>query len=174
VWDVAGGRLLCAPDDAGDAPAVTSWSRDGTRLAVATAGANGQISLYDAATGTRTAVLDMAERGGALGSEDSSPVFSPDGRRVACLLRARTSPVVKVWDTDTGKELLALPPPPTRLGWPADAPLAFSTDGHRLIFVASVTTVDRPAGPGSPLSRTRAALTVLTWDATPRAGGISP
>jgi WD40 repeat protein len=49
--------------------------------------------------------------------------FSPDGQRLAS--GAQFDPTVRVWDAQTGQQLLAL----KGRGWS----LAFSRDGHRLV-----------------------------------------
>jgi WD40 repeat protein len=89
--------------------------------------------------------------------------YSPDGKRLACA--SREGPVAKVWDAQTGQELvtlkestgvvstLAVGPRPAPLG-PGTIPigkldsLAFSPDGNRLI---------------SSIGGGR----VMVWDATP-------
>ena len=66
-------------------------------------------------------------------------VFSPDGKRLAS--SARWTNAVKVWDAQTGQELLNL-----KAGGEINS-LAFSPDGHWLV-----------GDPGG---------TVTIWDATP-------
>jgi hypothetical protein len=69
--------------------------------------------------------------------------------------------VVRVWDTDSGKELLAIPVSSDAMDYSS---LWFAADGRRLL------RVDPPFRPGAK-SATRGTITVETWGATPRAVG---
>jgi WD40 repeat protein len=78
--------------------------------------------------------------------------FSPDGGRIATatgftLGAAQTSNEVKVWDPDTGAELLTLKAP-----FVTPSGMAFTSDGNRLLL----------AGGANPLSQS-----VKIWDGTP-------
>jgi hypothetical protein len=94
------------------------------------------------------------------------PVFSPDGRRVAGVARTRQSGVIKIWDAESGKDLLTIPlPPQSATGTRGNAyHLAFTPENHKLLTVT--TQAFRGGGPafGDPSTPIR----VTTYDATPR------
>jgi WD40 repeat protein/serine/threonine protein kinase len=103
--------------------AVTAlaFSGDGRRLA--SAGEGGRtVKVWD----TVKQRLVKAEATGML----CALVFSPDGKRLAGVTRE----VVKLWDVQTGQELLTLRGAPQRHRDPSFNPrLAFSPDGKRLV-----------------------------------------
>ncbi len=74
-----------------------SFSGDGTRLA--TAGADGTIRVWDAASGQETGVL----RGHT--SDVIDVAFSPDGRRLVSAGRDNT---VRLWDAESGAQISQL------------------------------------------------------------------
>jgi WD40 repeat protein len=84
--------------------------------------------------------------------------FSPDGKRLAGICRDR----VKLWDAETGQEVLTLRGAPQRHRDPAFNPrLAFSPDGKRLVGTnwdesISVWEAEDP-GPGRQEARRQAA-----------------
>src|SRR5207249_10373691 len=117
VWDVETGRRLweqAAPGGAGRS--VPVFSPDGRRLAYA--GGDGQVHVFDAATGQGLALLEGHD--GAV----SAAAFSPDGRLLATGGAERQ---VYVWEVAGGRLLLTLP---GHLG--AVESLAFSPDGALL------------------------------------------
>jgi serine/threonine protein kinase/WD40 repeat protein len=157
-----------------------AFSPDGTRLLVTYRTTNEYgIDLYDTATGKYVASLYNPYRGGGSGfspafPDPAGPVFSPDGRRVAGITFSGQTAVIKVWDTESGKDLLTLPAPPLArgpLGRVISAiHLAFTPDKNRLV---AVVTNGRPRfGPAGD-AQAVAPITVTTYDATPRPGSAS-
>jgi serine/threonine protein kinase/WD40 repeat protein len=152
-----------------------SWSPDGTRLAVAEP-STARIHLFDTATGKLVKTLDAPNRGGIL-SPDAALAFSPDGRRLACVVMQRMGPAatVIVLDSESGKELLSLPT--LARGGTRGGSLHFSPDGHRLLYFDRQLYSDRLpdfgsepvfAGPSGALpTGTKSCVRVTTWDATP-------
>ncbi len=172
ICDTATGNRVCTIegepfasfdrlDPTGSPVLPKSWSPDGTRLAVAEPSA-ARIHLFDTATGKLVKTLDAPSRGGFI-PPTALPAFSPDGRRIACVVRHRVGPTstVNVLDTDSGKELLALPL--VTPGSPSGEPLRFSSDGHRLIHFGPESTTS--GGPGGAV--TKSFIRVTTWDTTP-------
>ena len=102
----------------GHADAVTAlaFGPDGRRLA--TAGADGIVKLFDAATGREEQSIP-AHDGGVGGV-----AFSPDGSRLAT---AGADQVVAIWETVSGRKLFTLPGHDSEV-WG----VAFSPDGKRL------------------------------------------
>jgi WD40 repeat protein len=140
-----GGPVWSVKRDAGP----IAWNRDGTRLAAGR-------TLFDAATGMPTATLEISQ------GWVTSLAFSPDGQRIAGTVDLpqllRSAPVVKVWDTVRGRELLA--PRPTRTVGQSGQELgrvAFTPDGLRLLHF---DIWGRSLGAGS--------IVITTWDGTPR------
>jgi WD40 repeat protein len=160
VWNVVDGRQLYAVEVERVHAQPLCWSPDGTRLAVASAAPG--IVLFNAETGQRERTLaSAADRLGTIDPGDKF-AFSPDGRRIACPIWIRQDEsVVRVWDTDSGKELLAIPVSSDAMDYSS---LWFAADGRRLL------RVDPPFRPGAK-SATRGTITVETWGATPRAVG---
>jgi len=158
-----------------------AFSPDGMRLLVTYRTPNEYgIDLYDTATGKHVASLYNPDRGGGSGfspalPDPAGPVFSPDGRRVAGITFSGPTAVIKVWDTESGKDLLTLPAPPLArgpLGRVISAiHLAFTPDKNRLV---AVVTNGRPRfGPAGD-AQTVSPITVTTYDATPRPEAKQP
>jgi WD40 repeat protein len=151
VWDAATGREVNVLKPAPSAYAIFIGP-DSRRLAVIVGPLGATllhpgpwtIQVFDILTGAGGAVF----RGHNLGI--GGVAFSPDGRRLASV--AKNGPgdrgEVKVWDADTGAELLHL-----TNGEYGDW-IRFSTDGHRLAMY------NRRAFRGT---------VAKVWDATPRA-----
>jgi WD40 repeat protein len=138
-----------------------AWTPDGSRLAVAEFGGS-RIHLIDVTTGKRVQTLDASTRGGSITRVAGEPLaFSPDGRRVACVVQQRIGRqgTVNVLDTESGRVVLSLPIPNFFVNR-----LRFSPDGHRLIRFMLVSEAS-----GEPATRVwKSHVQVTTWDATPR------
>jgi serine/threonine protein kinase/WD40 repeat protein len=125
-----------------------AWSRDGTRLAAGR-------TLFAAATGMPTATLEIRQ------GWVTSLAFSRDGQRIAGTIELpqllRSAPLVKVWDTVSGRELLA--PRTTRTAGQSReiCRVAFTPDGHRLLHFDIWSRGIEAAS-----------IVITTWDATPR------
>jgi len=136
LWDAATGQELLTLDEHTGGVSSVEFTPDGQRLASAS---NDQtVRLWDAATGKRLLTL----RGNNFGREQSV-AFSPDGRRLAVTGyssgtagHAGTANAIKLWDTITGRELLALTGHSSVIRC-----VAFSRDGKRLASASSDSTV---------------------------------
>jgi serine/threonine protein kinase/WD40 repeat protein len=152
------------------------WSPDGTRMAVShDCRLISMFTLRDGKTGEAVTTLELPKT--ATGTSPAVPVavaYSPDGRRVAALVSTGWNTAdreLKVWDTTTGREVLAVRRPSAnstqggRMGGPPrdDCQLSFSGDGNRLIAceVGDTTEWTQEGELTSP------AFIVTTWDATP-------
>jgi WD40 repeat protein/serine/threonine protein kinase len=150
VWDAKTGQeLLTLPRPSSNG---VVFSPDGTRLVTTTtaqprgipAGAGPQntqalLTMWDAKTGRSLLTIPDGE-----GSYRFwSVAFSPDGKRLA----AHHERQVKLWDVETGQEMLSL-----KAIW-GNSVLAFSADGHRLGVVTDkgqVTIWDATPLPEKP------------------------
>jgi WD40 repeat protein len=141
IWDLATGRVVVALAQRGDVMSV-AISPDGRWLSAA--GAEGQVRVWDLASGQAAFVLKGHT--GFVGCV----AFSPDGRRLASGSYDRT---VRLWDLVTGQEMLTLRGHPNALSC-----VAFSPDGNRLVSTCSFEGWDTPGEPGE----------ARIWDATPR------
>jgi WD40 repeat protein len=90
------------------------YNPDGTRLA--TAGQDGTVRIWDAATGREIRTIPYPTATGI-----PRVAYSPDGKRVAA---ASDGQPLKVWDAATGQEVLSLADGGTGI--------AYSPDGHLL------------------------------------------
>jgi WD40 repeat protein/serine/threonine protein kinase len=101
-------------------------SPDGSRLAVGGPKADGNVRVYDMATGKllHTLMGDIRV---------ISVAFSPDGRRLAS---AGSDRIVRLWDTMTGHEVLSMRGHDEQVGR-----VLFSPDGRRLASASSDGTV---------------------------------
>jgi WD40 repeat protein len=144
------------------------WSPDSSRLATCPLGGFGSngpssfaVAVFDVATGKMSMKVERGQIG--IAATQVVLAFSPDGRRLAGHLstrgRVNETDTVKIWEIETGTELLNLPlasPVAGRVGSSLTTSLAFSPDGYRLICA------ERPNGPRGP------ALTIVrVIDATP-------
>jgi WD40 repeat protein len=151
LWDVKTWRQLHSfPGDIGPAGMVV-FSPDGKRLAY-TAMGSGYVKVYDTQTGewmqtgrrgsnlaftpdgkrmlTGATVCDVETGQDVFQFQTGGGVlFSPDGKRLAGNARGN----VKLWDTETGQEVLSLTG--------AGTVIAFSPDGNRLATNAPDGTV---------------------------------
>jgi serine/threonine protein kinase/WD40 repeat protein len=98
--------------------------------------------------------------------------FSPDGRRIAAPVPVRLDSgkarnEVRVWDADTGHELLKLPMPPRSTNFLIRAvsnrhlKLSFTPDGHRLAVECDLLPENVRRAILGPIA-------IRTWNATPR------
>jgi WD40 repeat protein len=103
VWDLATGEKAGAWNSGIRSSPARAFSPDLDRLAVAVKDA--VLSVVEIATGKE--VLRIEDRS----SGYLHPHFSPDGKRLACL-PSHSNPRdgrVRIWDIDTGKEILSFP-----------------------------------------------------------------
>jgi WD40 repeat protein len=149
--------------------AILTWSPDSKRLLVPLNGVNERkLNVYDVATGKLTASLYTGDQVGRrmeirrLWDATASPVFSPDGKRIAGVTSTRQSDVIKVWDAESGKDLLTIPFTAQRPG--EINCLAFTPGNHKLLSVS----MQPPWGGGLGPTDTTPPIIVTTYDATPR------
>jgi dipeptidyl aminopeptidase/acylaminoacyl peptidase len=117
VWGAVTGKELLELQGFMPRVGKVVFSPDGRRLAAACG--DQTVRVRDAATGKE--LLTVRHRGD--NGRISSVVYSPDGRRLA----SAGGGTVRLWDADTGQELLALPGRTKEV-----YAVAFSPDGRRL------------------------------------------
>jgi WD40 repeat protein len=132
-------------------PLSVAVSRDGRWIAASpSAGAAGTtVHIWDAATGAEVHVIPQTA-----GEDVTSLSFSPDGRRLAS---AGFDAKVKLWDTETGVELLTLTGHTSWL-WKTH----FSPDGNRILSCGRDRTVR--IWDGNPLATEPRALVGSTQE----------
>ena len=102
-----------------------AFSPDGTRLL--TAGADGEVILWDIATGKETGAFKFEPTPySARGVVNAA--FSPDGKQLAALTEGPES-LVRVWDIETGNKVFEAS---RHVEMDANFALAYSPDGKRL------------------------------------------
>ncbi len=153
VWDAKSGSKI-ASADLGQPKEEKSYrivrspillvSPDGRRAILPTQTGAGRWSpaIFDVTTAARLATFDGNPLLGTI-------VFSPNGKRVATAGSSLGGEEIKLWDAETGQELLTLKTEAKHLA--SSGMLRFSNDGHRLNYIS---TGNRK---------------VISWNATPRA-----
>jgi WD40 repeat protein len=157
LWDPATGKLKARLNGQLDEVLGVTFSPDGKRLVTAVRQhpygdyVSGEAILWDVASGEELA--GFKGHTGAI----TSAAFSPDGRTLAKGGQDRT---VRLWDTATGRELLAL------REWPRNVTalaVGFSTDGRALLAASTA-----PDGPGCQVRLWHAATAEEVSAAAPR------
>jgi eukaryotic-like serine/threonine-protein kinase len=122
VWDLATRVEVFALRKPLRFASSVAFSPDGRRLAVASgfSAGGGRVWAWDVATGREVLNVEAHEK------QVFNLAFSPDGKRLATASYDKTA---KVWDAETGAELLALPPHAGG-GW--HRCVAYSPDGKYL------------------------------------------
>ena len=129
IWDASTNGDPAILGRHGDEVRALAFSPDGTRLA---SGTQPQDKTHLRIWDLRTGDLRVACEEDALGAV-RSVAFSPDGTRLAS---GSTDKVVRIWDAQTGRQLLRLPGHTGHING-----VAFSPDGMRLASGASDKTV---------------------------------
>ncbi len=128
IGDTATGRELVVCQGEVEDIQAAIFGPDGRRLA--TAGATGQIQLWDAADGRE--LMSFSVDPEAVRDYRTGLAFSQDGRFLAGGGGTRkTGPTVVIWDLSTGKEMQTL-----RGHASGVAAIAFHPDGARLVSLA--------------------------------------
>jgi WD40 repeat protein/serine/threonine protein kinase len=145
VWDTQTGRGIVTLQGHTAPVTTVAYSPDGMRLASGSGGYDytkevfvaADVKVWDALTGQ--VLLSLKGHNGPI----ASVAFSPDGKRLAsgsCTLDATKESIVagevKVWDAQTGQEILTLKGEKRRI-----TSVAFSPDGKRLVSADGGGTV---------------------------------
>ena len=122
VWDLATGKEWIAL--AGHTAPVDRVIFSPNGIQIATIDRNGEARLWDAASGQTLFSLDAFKHSSIQNSNDIGIAFSRDGSRLA----TAGGIFVKIWDSHSGQEMLALPPVEGLLAYT----VALSPDGKHL------------------------------------------
>ena len=140
VWDLLTNREVFRTPASPSVTTRPAFSSDGRRIALVrmgtTSGESPAILIYDTHTGELLSTLTVKPRDSSTSSYFASPVFRPDGRQVAALVRSVSQSEnqfetrIVVWDAATTKELFfAVTDASTTAG------VKYSRDGASLIVV---------------------------------------
>jgi WD40 repeat protein/tRNA A-37 threonylcarbamoyl transferase component Bud32 len=174
VWDLEGGPQpsVVQSEPQGPFPAGAgplAWASDGSRFAFwHTRRDDSVVEVHDATSGKPLLTLDQPLSRDVPASGPSYLAYSPDGRRIAGYLAARFvggTPVLKVWDAASGREVLAIRLAPNANAQGAKS-LTFTGDGRRLVLAEYGSEFTRSAERGSPSPNVRGVL-LRMWDAIP-------
>jgi Tol biopolymer transport system component len=164
IADADGANVRMVPSSQFTFGCHTEWSPDGTRLAFASstephpAGIDiADVDEHGAVTDVRHLELDPT------GSVEGGPTWSPDGRRLAVVIRKGDAHTVAIVDPDGSGYRVVVPAGPT--WW--DPRLTWSPDGRLLVIVevsdeAKVWSLDLATG-----ARTEVRTPVETWQRLP-------
>lgn len=139
IHEVATGKHVDLPIKLHES-AELIWSPDGTRIAVFNLRDNKtEINLYDSNSGQLIMSLNSSDlRSTNAGfynrSIKSMMVFNRDGSRIARVIQTTDGGVIRIWDAESGKDLLTIPVPLMMFSHPH---LAFSRDNHQLKLIES-------------------------------------
>jgi RNA polymerase sigma-70 factor (subfamily 1) len=143
VWDVGSGRRAALPLAAGQRLHHAALAPDGRYLATAcrsSSSASSLVQVWDVATGKQSGPSLAA------GTKSiDSVVFSPNGRHLALVSSSSsgTADQLRIWDWISAQPLTPLrdiPGPGGILGgWKDRVPLAFSSDGQRIVTHGGTT-----------------------------------
>ena len=119
IWEVASGTRVRSLMGGGAVASLVDWNPDGRRLA--SGEDDGTISIWDGRTGKK--LSSLVGPAGPVHSLD----WHPDGRQLVAVYGPRDTRELKIWDTDSGREIA---------GWRTDGgpTAAFSPDGSRLLW----------------------------------------
>lgn len=115
IWDALTGRQLLTLSGNGRSIESIAWNPDGKRLAAAID--DNTVEVWDCSNGRKLQALGVHRDDIVTGTW--SVVWSPDGKRLAM----GGKEVVRVWNTETGVEVLT---------FDSDGSVAWSPDGSRL------------------------------------------
>ncbi len=130
VIEIPSGQELKTYGPLSSSPLAVAVSRDGRWVAATPSGGEGgkAVHVWDASSGAEVQVIPQTA-----GEDVTTLSFSPDGRRLAS---AGFDAKVKIWDTETGQELLTLSGHKSWI-WK----MHFSPDGNRILSCGRDRTV---------------------------------
>ena len=128
IWSVKDGTRVATLRGHGDEVTIVSFSRDGQSLI--TAARDGTVRIWGVSDWKQRAVLR------AHSGEVGSARFSPNGSYV--VTASRKDRTVRLWATQSGREIAVLASPSEEVVRPALTKAAFSADGTRIIIVSGL------------------------------------